>query len=108
MPMAPAAIGYEGQTVRPIIQAVMDKIDALMLDPVYVSNNNKASKEDKALGVKIYQFHFDGQLNEVEKSTIEDGWIAAGWTSALCDNDYPSPTESKGNPRWSLAIKYQP
>lgn len=201
MPMAPADIGYNGQNVRPVIQAAMTKIDNLMLDPVYVSSNNHAARTPSQLAAAItvvgtskiyagsdrakiykrsnagvamedtlptltlgdagwtldvqnvdstasitftapsgnfpnatdtyvlpaesaqrfewtgtdwkfdpnldFRFKFEGQLNGVEITTIQDGWTASGWTTAVCENVFtPAANDSPDNPKWSLRITY--
>ncbi|HXQ33791.1 MAG TPA: hypothetical protein VN843_07255 [Anaerolineales bacterium] len=108
MPVSPTQIGYNGQSVRPVIQETLDKIDNKMLDPVYVSNNNLATPEEIEDGKLVYKFKYNGQLNEVEISTIQDGWISSGWTSVECNNAYASHSDYKDNPTWFLTLIFEP
>ena len=106
MPMSPSQIGLNGQSVRPVIQEYMDKIDNLMNDPVYTKNNNTATGEALENGTLIYRFSFTGHLlNDVEKSTIENGWVSEGWTSAVCSNSYPNARDT--TVKWSLVLTYE-
>lgn len=110
MPVAPTEIGYNGLAIRPDIAATEDHIENLLRDPVYVENNNKAT----TAGHLRYVFVFEGQLNEVERSSIENGWTTAGWTTAVCRNDPIVPQRGgrdlrgKDQRTWSLTLVFTP
>lgn len=104
------AIGYNGQQVRNEIQSAFDKIEQTLLDPVWVRNNNKASKADRDAGVLIFEWKFEGQLNQVEISTLESDWISPpnNWTEATVTNNETTPHNTPDKLQWTFRLEYRP
>lgn len=110
MPVSPTNVGYDGDVVRPEIQAIMDRIDYLLSDPVWAKNNNQATPEDQLLGAKKFSFKFPGQLNETEEQTIEEGWegTTPPWTTVTCENETTNRLDAQYQLSWTLNIEYVP
>lgn len=108
MPFGPDAVGINGTSVRPNIQILFDKIDAALLDPVYVQNKNVATPADKANGGMIFKFEFEGFLNDVEKTTLANDWQMAGWDSAVVENKLQSPSELSKVAKWTFVLTKNP
>lgn len=107
MSMAPTAIGYDGGSVRDSMQAIFDKIDTQLLNPIYVKKNNKYTGADLVAGKKKFVFLEDGQLNAAEIDSLQNGWATAGWTASVVNNNPNSPTDSSDNYTWTLTLDFQ-
>lgn len=107
MSVPPNETGYQGQTVRPEIQAAIERIDGWLRDPIYVENNNLCNRTEREEGKQRFLFRFEGQLNEVERTTVETGWTGAGWTSAVCVNHPIDPRGTVAHREWSLRIAFE-
>lgn len=107
MPCPPGEIGYRSQYLRPSVQSIIDKIDCMFADPLWVSINNQASSTDPA-GTLKYAIEFEGQLNDNEKTTILNGWTALGWTAAILKNNPVGPTDVPAFQTWILQLSYSP